>query len=269
MNFSNKITKINRRIKNIKDNYNSKTNRKYYNNNNNISHNESHALNKTFNDINKQKINNKNIDINKNIIATQEKIAMLKKKLKDDNIYMKNNNEYNSYRLNNTTFNQKSKPTLNTNTIENDNDEEDKKIIIDNEEKILSTDGNFNDNNIYNDITPDKNRINQKNNYSYINNYDSTYTSENFDKTMSKIGNSNNNENKKNNKKKNNDMSGHSYNKKSEHIRKINFPKTRNDRDKDIFNNYHTNNRNYINAERGKNDKKKNKKINIINLKIK
>ena len=123
---------------------------------------------------------------------------------------MRNNNEYNSYRLNNTTFNQKSKRTLNTNTIENDNDEDDKKIIIDNEEKILSTDGNFNDNNIYRDITPDKNRINQKNNYSYINNYDSTYTSENFDKTISKVGNSNNNENKKNNQKKNNDMSGHS-----------------------------------------------------------
>ena len=268
MNFSNKITRINRRIKNIKDNYNSKTNRKYYYNHN-IPHNESHALNKTFNDSNKQKINNKNKDMNKDLIAAQEKIVMLKKKLKDDKVYMRNNNEYNSYRLNNTTFNQKSKRTLNTNTIENDNGEDDKKIIIDNEEKILSTDGNFNDNNIYRDITPDKNRINQKNNYSYINNYDSTYTSENFDKTMSKVGNSNNNENKKNNQKKNNDMSGHSYNKKSEHIRKINFPKTRNDRDKDIFNNYHTNNRNYINTERGKNDKKKSKKINIINLKTK
>ena len=225
--FSNKITKINRRIKNIKDYYNSKPNRKVYNNN----------IGNTS--------NNKDIS------------ALMKKKLKEES--------------NNNTIANKT-VSSNTYTYGNENEEEDdKNIAIDNGENILSTEDNFDDMNnnkeTSRDVTPDKNK--------YSNNYELTYTSENIDNTISKTGNGKKNENKSNNKKKNMNTSGYSYNKKTEHIRKINLPKigkTRNDRDNNIFNNnYNTINRNYIHTDRdrGKNDKKKSKKMNVINLKTK
>ena len=210
INFSNKITKINRRIKNIKDNYNSKTNRKLYNNT----------------------INN-NKEITNDVLAAQvNKIALMKKKLKENEYNNKNNNTFNNKMIGSNS---------NTYTYGNENEEEDdKKIVIDNGENILSTEDNAD---YYNketsrDITPEKRKSNER----------------------------------KNDNKKNMNNSGYSYNKKSEHIRKINLPKigkTRNDRDNNLFNNnYNTVNKNN-NTDRDKNDKKKSKKINIINLKTK
>ena len=151
--FSNKITKINRRIKNIKDYYNSKPNRKVYNNN----------------------IGNTNKDIS----AAQEKIALMKKKLKEES--------YNNTNANKTV-------SSNTYTYGNENEEEDdRNMAIDNGENILSTEDNFDDLNnnkeTSRDVTPDKNK--------YSNNYELTYTSENLDNTISKTGNGKTNEKKK------------------------------------------------------------------------
>ena len=277
-NINNHISRIN----DIKQKFLSKTNRKNYEkiNNNNTAY-KRNVLNTTSNDINntnhtdrskhKKRIKNKDKDgeyLNntcKDILATQEKIAILKKKLKEDKAILRNSNDFSEYTYNNI---------LNNNLEKKYPDEKD--ITIDNEEKIINMEGNSTEenkdysiqklDNNYRDITPDKSK---KYNNSYINNFDSIETNENLDDhTNSKIGTSYIKDKYKINNSKNKNKMGYSYNKQSDHIRKINIPKT--DREKDMFkNNYNLYNKNVMNTERIKNGKKKSKKINIINLKSK
>ena len=236
------------RINNIKQNYISKTNKKLYNNN----------LNKETEDNN---INEKKF---RDILANQKRIAILQKKLKEKKIQLRNND------LNNYTYNN----NINLNNTINYNKRNSNDIdTIDNEEKIINNTlteenkdyslNNINNNN-YRDITPDKTKQNNnKNNNSYINNFDSIDVSEG---TTSKTGISNIKDNSKlNNKNKN--PAGFSYTKKSDFVKKINVPKIY--KDKDLFNNNFNLYKNTINTERTKRNKKKNKKINIINLKSK
>ena len=231
-------TRINR-INNIKKNFISKTNKKLYNN----IHNDKEA---DENNITERKY--------RDILENQEKIAILEKKLKENKIKLKNNDFYN-YTSNNTklnnTFNYNHK-----NPHENDNS-------FDNEEKMINTNTEDNKdhslnhfhNNNYMDITPDKVKKNTKNNNSYMNNFDS-------------IDATNNKDNSKIYNMKNQNKTGYSYTKKSDFIKKINIPKISKDKDKDLFNNnYNLYNKNIINTERIQANKKKSKKINIINLK--
>ena len=240
------------RINNIKQKLISKTNKKNYEK---INSKEAAY---------KKNLNNNNIDYNSNTNYTERnKIKKQIKSIDPD----ENNNIYNNIRANDQK------------TIENEAKEE-KNITIDNEEKVINIDGNTSDenkedsinnannmenNNNFRDITPDKTK-NQYNN-SYMNNFDSIDTNDYVDRTQSKIGSSYIKDNSKNNNnKKNINKIGYSYNKPSEHVRKINMPKT--DRDKDLLkNNYNLYSKNLINTERVKNGKKKSKKINIINLK--
>ena len=286
VNISSKANSINsriNRINNIKLKLLSKTNKKNYEKiGNNITSYKNDLLNYSNNDINytnhtdrskfkkriKKKEKGQEIFNNtcRNILATQEKIAMLKKKLKEERERLRKSNDYSDYSYNKILNNFGEK----INEIEN-NDE--KHITIDNNEEIINMDMNSTqenkdysankiEKNHYRDITPDKTK---KYYNSYINNFDSIETNENMDHTNSKIGTSYIKENYKANNYKNN-MVGYSYNKQSDHVRKINVQKT--ERDKDIFkNNYNLYNRNLINTERMKNGKKKSRKINIINLK--
>ena len=279
------------RINNIKQKLINKTNKKNYDkiinkdpaNKKNLLNNTNIDYNSNTNYTDRNKIrkqiksretdeNNNTIMTSKDILENQEKIAILKKKIKEDKPNMKNNSDANNYTYNNIRTNDQK-------TIENENKDE-KNITIDNEEKIINIDGNSSEenkddsinnahnnmeNNNYRDITPDKTK-NQYNN-SYMNNFDSIDTNDYVDRTQSKIGSSYIKDNAKNNNyKKINNKVGYSYNKPSDHVRKINIPKT--ERDKDLLkNNYNLYSKNLINTERVKNGKKKSKKINIINLK--
>ena len=288
VNISSKTNNINsriNRINNIKQKLLSKTNKKNYEKiDNNIPSYKKDLLNNTNNDINytnhtdrskfKKRIKKKEKDQEifnntcRNILATQEKIAMLKKKLKEEREFLRNSNDYSDYSYNKilNNFGKKINEIIN-------NDE--KNITIDNDEKIINMERNSTeenkdysvniiDDNHYRDNTPDKTK---KFNNSYINNFDSIEANENMDHTNSKIGTSYIKENYKDNNYKNN-KAGYSYNKQSDHVNKINVQKR--ERDKDIFkNNYNLYHRNIINTERMKNGKKKIKKINIINLKTK
>ena len=253
-NYSNKITKINRRIKDIKNSFNSKTNRKYYNNHinndnnhiNNINNNESNTnnlLNKSFN----EKIKSTNLAF-KNILASKEKILMMKKQLKENNFYYKSLNGKN-----------------------NTNDEEEKKIVIDNGENILlSTDGNLkmeennNNNNrkIYRDITPDKNINSHKKNIMNTSGFSYSKKSENISKTNNQKKRKTRNEQNNNfnfnfNTHKNNRsyMNPKNENKRSTKINVINLKTKQNDY-------YYTKSSNIFNLM----NKNKNIKINKINL---
>ena len=283
------ITNRINRVNNIKQKLISKTNKKNYEkienkdpaykkklNNTNIDYNS----NTNYTDRSKirKQIKSRDTDENNNtksndILENQEKIAILKKKLEEDKLNMGNNNDENNYEYNDIRANDQK-------IIENEAKEE-KNITIDNEEKVINIDGNTSDenkenkeesvnnvnnmenNNNYRDTTPDKTK--NQYNKSYMNNFDSIDTNDYVDRTQSKIGNSYIKDNAKNNKKNNNKV-GYSYNKPSDHMRKINIPKT--ERDKDLLkNNYNLYSKNLINTERVKNGKKKSKKINIINLK--
>jgi len=309
---SNKNKYVNHRINNIKQNFNSKTNKKYYNNdlhpdNSNEPLFKMNLLGNTYennkNDTNAfDTIKNRNTKSNskaintmsyyKDIQAKQERIALLKKKLRENNSdirdinligqkiknnKLKNHNNYNTVNENKNT---KLNNTINYNQVNNinietiDNDEEDKNIVIDNEEKILKSDENLevNENNddkvqpnTYRGITPNKNKdINETNgnNTTYANNFDS------IDTTSSKVGNSNIKDNSKKDKnQKSMNISGYSYNKKDDYFKK-NMPKiinNRNDKEKDLFkNNFTTYNNNTLNSEKLK-KKSKSKKIKIMN----
>ena len=269
------------RINNLKQKYISNINNKNFEKYNNYEYlnKKKYLLNNTNNDINNpilterikykkqiKETENDNI-INRDILATQEKIAILKKKLKEGSTDMGGNTDLNNYTYNNITSN-------------NNNLDNEKHITIDNEEKIINIDGNSidenenkdsinnNENKMYRDITPDKKINYSKYNNSYINNFDSIETNDNYgDKTNSKFGSSYIKGNTKPNKFKKIKKEGYTYNKPSDHIRKINIPKT--DREKDLFkNNFNLYNRNIIHTERPKYANKKSKKINInINLK--
>ena len=240
------------RINNIKQNYISKTNKKLYKN--------------TYHDnLTKETEENKNEKKFRDILANQKRIAILQKKLKEKKIQLRNN-DLNNYTYNNINLNN----TINYNK-RNSNDID----TIDNEEKIINNTlteenkdysiNNFNNTN-YREITPDKIKQNSnKNNNSYINNYDSIDVSEG---TTTKTGISNIKDNSKiNNKNKNKNTTGFSYTKKSDYAKKINIPKIY--KDKDLFNNNYNLYKNTINTDRLKRNKKKSKKINIINLKSK
>lgn len=260
-----KVDSINTRINRInllKQNFISKTNKKLYNNSqyNDPSYKTSNNVikNKDFDDYNTIKKQNR---------ENQERIAMMEKKLREEKMKLRNNNNNYSYNINmNHTINvDKRIPNYN----DNDNS-------IDNEEKIITSNDNLTDdnkdytishfqNNNYRDITPDKGKINKnKYNNSYMNNFDSIDVS---DGTTSKTGISNIKDKSKNDKNKS--KAGYSYTKKSDFIKKIHMPKIYRDKDKDLFNNNYNLYNNTINTERIKNNKKKSKKINVINLKTK
>ena len=281
---------INHRINNIKQSLNQRINKKYYNNDLYLENNEPlfkmNLLSNTYTTIKTENNNStldsikiKNLKSNskgynnmshyKDIQAKQEKIAQLKKKLKNNDFNntnlinqrlknkIKSHNNYNSVNSNknmhlNNTINYSQVNNINIENIEND--EDDNNIVIDNEEKILKTDENldFNENNnlnnlqtnTYRDTTPNKSIENNSSKNNYINNFDSNdknnsksitnYTKDNIQKDKSK----------KNMK------------------RIVNI---RNDKDKNFFKtNYNMYNSNAINSDKSK-KKSKSKKIQIIN----
>ena len=271
------------RINNIKQNFISKTNKKYFKiNQNDENEIKTNVLNNTYIQSNKtnkykNKIKNKDTEENdstirtyKDIIHNQEKIAAIQKKLKENKQILRNSRDYNSNSYNKISNDKK----VNKNQeINNDNESDDKNISIDNEEKIINIDGDLTEENQiyplnnynynkkkYRDITPDK--VKRKFNRSYMNNYDSIEAQDSLDNSSFKPGNSY----IKNKPKVKQNKNIYSYNKKVNYVRKINEPK--NNKSKDLFNNNNLYNKNYINTERAKNGKKT-KKINIINLNAK
>ena len=193
--IKNKIYDISQRINNIKQSYNSKPNKKYFQNNlnkfnsNKKSHiyanNKDNISNKTRNK-QKKSLKNKedNLDINlnifKDILEKQEKIIMMKKKLKNEKEKTTSRNRgdlygFNSYNKsfqNNPTSNKNKKNhhnksydnSLNNNLIHkeiNDKSSEindEKEIEIDNEEKVLDI---KEDNLNINDENYEKNKFNR------------------------------------------------------------------------------------------------------------
>ena len=170
----NKIYDISHRINNIKQNYNSKTNKKYFQSNLNNNSNKKTIINGNYKDNtynkpkNKQKksLKNKednlgiNLNIFKDILEKQEKISIMKKQLKinQDKFSSRNRDDiysFNSYNrslgenpiLNKTIKNHHNKSYDNSlnnpihNEIVNDKTSEindEKNIEIDNEEKVLN-----------------------------------------------------------------------------------------------------------------------------------
>ena len=170
----NKIYDISHRINNIKQNYNSKTNKKYFQSNLNNNSNKKTIINGNYKDNtynkpkNKQKksLKNKednlgiNLNIFKDILEKQEKISIMKKQLKinQDKFPSRNRDDiysFNSYNrslgenpiLNKTIKNHHNKSYDNSlnnpihNEIVNDKTSEindEKNIEIDNEEKVLN-----------------------------------------------------------------------------------------------------------------------------------
>ena len=281
----NKNNNVNHRINNIKQNYNSKTNKKLYNNDlNKYVTVKNDFYNNYTSDLAKNKRRNPNIKSNNlSTMKIKEKIELIRKQMKDKksneigligqrlkNTKQKSHNRYNySFGKNsnmNNTINYNPVTKMNIGTIDNDNDDdEDNEIEIDNEEKILKTDdhADFSQNNgdmeanynsEYADITPTK-----KENYSnnYLNNFNS------IDTSSSKFASSNIKDNyysKKDYNKKGLNVSGHSYNKKNDFVKKINIGTENN---KFLFNNFVNYNSNR-NTEKSK-KKSKSKKIKIVN----
>ena len=279
-----KVDNINKRINrinNIKQNFFSKTNKKYFRNNQNDenivkanglnnTYIHSNKANKYKNKIRESEEDDSTIRTYRDILQTQEKIEKIKKKLKEGKKILRDSKDLNSNTYN---YANNKKLVYNHQKINIDNDSEDKNISIDNEEKIINIeDGNMTEEhnyyplnnyktNNYKDITPDK--IKRKFNRSYMNNYDSIEAQDSLDHSSFKPGNSY----IKNKPKVKPNKNIYSYNKKTNHVRKINEPKF--NKSKEIFNNnYNLYNKNYINTERAKNGKKA-KKINIINLNTK
>ena len=200
--IKNKIYDISHRINNIKQNYNIKNNKRNFQNNLN---NHKSIKKNYINDTSKNNTNNKvkikqkksfknnegnleiNLNIFKNILEKQEKILMMKKKLKNDkeNISSRNRRDIPGFTSYNKSFQNeqsKSKNKKNQHNKSYDNslnnpihneinnkESENNDIEIDNEEKVLNiNEDNFN-NDISNDISNDYNK-NKKINRTFQNN---------------------------------------------------------------------------------------------------
>ena len=172
--IKNKISDISHRINNIKQNFNSKTNKKYFQSNiNNHNSNKKSYINGGYKDNTYNKVKNKpkkslknkddnleiNLNIFKDILEKQEKILMMKKQLKNDKNKITSRNRddlytFNSYNRsfgNNSTLTKNNKQNHHNQSYDNSlinpihkeiidktsefNDE--KEIVIDNEEKVL------------------------------------------------------------------------------------------------------------------------------------
>ena len=281
----NKNSNVNHRVNNIKQNYNSKTNKKYYNNDLNkyaTVKNDNYYNNYTS-DSAKNKRRNQNIKSNNlsTLRGIKEKIELIRKQMNNKksndiggligqrlkNNKQKSHNRYNySFGKNsnlNNTINYNPVTKMNIGII--DHDDDDSNIEIDNEEKILKTDdhADFSQNNgdmernyntDYADITPTKKENDESN---YFNNFNS------IDTSSSKFASSNiksQDYSKKYNNKNGLNMSGHSYNKKNDFVKKINIGTENN---KFLFNNFAMYNNNRINTDKNK-KKSKSKKIKIV-----
>ena len=287
----NRNTNVNHQVNNIKQNNNSKTNKKYYNNdlyneNNKEPLYKINLMNNTYVRVKKDNYNNNTPDITKykqrnpiiknNNLSTfrgiQERIEFLRKQIKEKKLNeigligqrLRNNKQKNHTRnYNNQSFGKNSNMNntinynpvtkMNIGTIENGND---KNIEIDNEHNGDNMEGNYNSN--YVDISPSKNEKDESN---YMKNFNS------IDAISSKFASSNIKDkdySKKDYNKKNLDVSGQSYNKKNDFVKKIN---TGTENNKFLFNNFAKYNSNRINSEKSKN-KSKSKKIKTVNYPI-
>ena len=281
----NKNSNVNHRVNNIKQNYNSKTNKKYYNNDLNkyVTVKNDNYYNNYTSDSAKNKRRNQNIKSNNlsTLRGIKEKIELIRKQMNNKksndiggligqrlkNNKQKSHNRYNySFGKNsnlNNTINYNPVTKMNIGII--DHDDDDSNIEIDNEEKILKTDdhADFSQNNgdmernyntDYADITPTKKENDESN---YFNNFNS------IDTSSSKFASSNiksQDYSKKYNNKNGLNMSGHSYNKKNDFVKKINIGTENN---KFLFNNFAMYNNNRINTDKNK-KKSKSKKIKIV-----
>ena len=273
----NKNTNVNHQVNNIKQNNNSKTNKKYYNNDLYSQNNKEplykiNLMNNTYVRVRKDNYYNNTPDITKykqrnpiiksnNLSAfrgIQERIEFLRKQIKDKKSNeigligqrLKNNKQKNRTRnTNNQSFGKSSNMNntinynpvtkMNIGTIENEND---------NEENGDNMEGNYNSD--YADATPSKNEKDE-NNFNSIDASSSKFVSSNTkDKDYSK----------KDYNKKNLDVSGHSYNKTNDFVKKIN---TGTENNKFLFNKFAMYNSNRINTEKNK-KKSKSKKIKIV-----
>ena len=262
----NKNTNVNHQINNIKQNNNSKTNKKYYNNDLYSQNNKEplykiNLMNNTYVRVRKDNYYNNTPDITKykqrnpiiksnNLSAfrgIQERIEFLRKQIKDKKSNeigligqrLKNNKQKNRTRnTNNQSFGKSSNMNntinynpvtkMNIGTIENEND---------NEENGDNMEGNYNSD--YADATPSKNEKDE-NNFNSIDASSSKFVSSNTkDKDYSK----------KDYNKKNLDVSGHSYNKTNDFVKKIN---TGTENNKFLFNKFAMYNSNRINTEKNK-----------------
>ena len=268
--IKNKIYDISQRINNIKHNYNSKVNKNIFRNNiNNYNSKNTNHITSNYKDNRYNNNNNKpkkllknkeddleiNLNIFKDILEKQEKILMMKKKLKNDKdkISSRNRGElygYNSYNKsfqNNPTLNKSNKNqhnksydnSLNNPIHKESNDKtteinDDEEIEIDNEEKVLS----LKEDKLNNDETFEKTSFNK----TYENNL-------NLLNIAKKEKNERNSEEKENSKE----------------IKTLNTIEIDILKDKNIVNtNLYMYNKNKLNKNKEKNNKKE-KKIRIVN----
>ena len=169
----NKIYDISHRINNIKQNYNSKTNNKYFQSNFNNHTNKKSFINGNYKDNTYNKVKNKpkkslknkddnlgiNLNIFKDILEKQEKILIMKKQLKNNQNKISSRNREDMYSFNSYNKSIGENPILTKNTknphnksydnslnnpIHNETNDktsefiDDKNIEIDNEEKVLN-----------------------------------------------------------------------------------------------------------------------------------
>ena len=268
--YYNRNTNYNHHINNIKQNFNTKESKKHYNNS--LYYDSINLINSTNkNNYNTIDVRGKPRDQNskdKYIIkkGKKEYNSLLKKKLKDNSYNeksaidqkMKNNKLKNQNKSVNNNYKKYLNNTINYHQVNNiniqtiDNDDEDKNIVIDNEEKILKTDVNLPskeniDHDNENEYQVDSSRDVTPNKNNETNNLESIAT------ISSKIGTDNSKDAaKKEKNKKNVSKSEYSYS------------KSNNRNEKDLFKNNYNIYSNTIYTDRI-NKKSKSKKIKLVN----